>query len=75
MDKAFISIVYPRKQPHPDAPEWTLGHALDVAGVKEPSRSSILHMMLKYTHNTVDTVRDLFRWSLHAPRVIELERG
>ncbi|KAI0071193.1 hypothetical protein K474DRAFT_1712673 [Panus rudis PR-1116 ss-1] len=42
LDKAYASLNYHRSSPHPKAPEWTLGHALDVAGVTGSDKDDIL---------------------------------
>ncbi|KAE8244742.1 hypothetical protein A4X13_0g6310 [Tilletia indica] len=44
MDKAYIVINYPRSKPHPDAPEWTLEHALKVAGVPDGVKQEIMDL-------------------------------
>jgi hypothetical protein len=41
MDKAYMVINYPRDAPHAEAQDWTLDHALDVAGV-EPKIKKVL---------------------------------
>ncbi|KAI0061847.1 zincin [Artomyces pyxidatus] len=42
MDKAYMVINYPRTEPHPDMPEWTLEKALQIAGVPDDDREQIL---------------------------------
>ncbi|THH27511.1 hypothetical protein EUX98_g6673 [Antrodiella citrinella] len=42
LDKAFVVINYPRKEPAQEAPEWTLAHALDVVGVDASAKANIL---------------------------------
>ncbi|KAE8229463.1 hypothetical protein CF326_g5566, partial [Tilletia indica] len=44
MDKAYIVINYPRSEPHPEAQEWTLEHALNVAGVPNEVKQEILNL-------------------------------
>ena len=41
-DKAFVFLHYPRMVPHPDAPEWTIQHALDIADITGDRREEIL---------------------------------
>lgn len=41
-DKAFMFVNYPRASPDPNAPDWTLDHALDVAGITGSARDAIL---------------------------------
>jgi hypothetical protein len=45
MDKAYMVINYPRISPHADAPQWTVAHALEVAGVDQSTSQSILGLM------------------------------
>lgn len=40
-DKAYMVINYPRNVTHPAAPEWTLEHALGIAGVPENVQKDI----------------------------------
>ncbi|KAJ6449457.1 hypothetical protein C8R45DRAFT_1224408 [Mycena sanguinolenta] len=42
MDKAYMVINYPRTKPHPSAAEWTLEHALNIAGVSGSSAEDML---------------------------------
>lgn len=42
VDKAFLVLTYPRTTPHPDAPEWTVGHALETAGVPDEDQREII---------------------------------
>ncbi|KAG5635803.1 hypothetical protein H0H81_010075 [Sphagnurus paluster] len=44
MDKAYIFINYPRKEPHPNAKDWTLKRALTVAGV--PAKEIVAYLGL-----------------------------
>ena len=42
LDKAVLVLMYPRSQPHDDASEWTIEHALKVAGVPKRYRKTII---------------------------------
>ena len=42
LDKAALVLMYPRSQPHDKAPEWTIEHALKVAGVPQRRWKSII---------------------------------
>ncbi|KAF9461764.1 hypothetical protein BDZ94DRAFT_793381 [Collybia nuda] len=42
LDKAFMVINYPRPQTHDEEPEWTLRHALVIAGVDEDTSRLII---------------------------------
>ena len=57
LDKAYMVINYPRTQPHPDAPEWTLAHALDVAGVDPRTKQRILNL---HAQGDITTLRTTF---------------
>ena len=64
LDKAYVFLNYPRKDPHSEAREWDIIRALNVAGVVGPRRDEIL--------NTVssDDQRDAFiRWNAARSRV------
>ena len=41
LDKAYMVINYPRPQPHPLEPQWTLDFALKVAGVDDATAAAI----------------------------------
>ena len=42
LDKAALVLMYPRSQPHDDAPEWTIERALKVVGVPKRHWKTIL---------------------------------
>ncbi len=42
IDKAYAVLNYPRLSPNPNAQEWTIAHAVDVAGVTGTYRDQIL---------------------------------
>ena len=46
---------YPRMKPHPDAPEWTIQHALDVANIIGDRREEILRAQ------SPDQIREIFQ--------------
>jgi len=45
LDKAYMTINYPRPTPHPDAPAWTFEHALDVAGVDDATKAKLTGLL------------------------------
>ncbi|KAK7696473.1 hypothetical protein QCA50_001130 [Cerrena zonata] len=58
MDKAYMFLHYPRARPHPEAAEWSISHALNIANVIGPKREEILRT------TSPDRVRRLFiEWS------------
>ncbi|KAK0549220.1 hypothetical protein OC846_004174 [Tilletia horrida] len=44
LDKAYMVINYPRPKPHDEAPEWSLEHALTVAGVPTEVKQKMLEL-------------------------------
>ena len=42
LDKAVLVLMYPRPQPHAQAPRWTVEHALDVVGVPQDRQGAII---------------------------------
>lgn len=48
---AWLVIHYPRAQVSPDAPDWTLAHALDVAGVPAEAKAVMLAVPLHEVRN------------------------
>ncbi|KAI0060135.1 zincin [Artomyces pyxidatus] len=55
MDKAYMVINYPRAEPHPDAPDWTLEKALQVASLPDDYRTWILE-----SRHNVEAMRYIF---------------
>lgn len=61
LDKAYMVINYPRPEPHPDAPEWTLAYALDVAGVDSQTKERLLDLRAR---KNITELRTTFnRWN------------
>ncbi|KAI0058158.1 hypothetical protein BV25DRAFT_1296423 [Artomyces pyxidatus] len=60
MDKAYMVINYPRAEPHPDAPEWTLEAALQKAGVPADVQKTILSVSPRKGRPDAAEIRRLF---------------
>jgi len=58
LDKAYVVITYPRATPHPEAPEWTFDHALDIAKVDDIKDRAKLKELLE--GNKIDELRKAF---------------
>ena len=65
MDMAYMVISYPRLVPHPDAPEWTLDHALEIAQVPATKRTSLRrHILAEANSIEIEEWRSEFNnWS------------
>ncbi|KAI0061320.1 hypothetical protein BV25DRAFT_1826806 [Artomyces pyxidatus] len=66
MDKAYMVINYPRAEPHPKAPDWTLETALQKAGVPADIQDAILSVPPRNGRPDAHEIRRLFsNWVLN----------
>ncbi|KAI0069641.1 hypothetical protein K474DRAFT_1670752 [Panus rudis PR-1116 ss-1] len=54
LDKSYMLLNYPRRSAHPNATEWTLSKALDVAGVTGPVKEEFMKL------TSADAIRNKF---------------
>jgi hypothetical protein len=57
LDKAYMTIMYPRASAHTNTPDWTFEHALDVVKMNPKTKATLIQ---HWQQNDIDKVRKTF---------------